>query len=134
MRANKFNIMQNICPTVFLCQMNPGLFIQKVGQTNGTAFAPVLAGLWPPRYERSTTRHHHHRNDAGRGLTGIYNLAAESTWFSRFFAFFPTPRGLSDWHIARRQSAHADYLFARVFLFVALPGLDSARGSRDVAG
>jgi len=52
-------------------------------------------------------------------LTGIYNLAAELTSFSRFFVFFPAPRGLFNWHIEPPQSAHADYRFVRVFLFVA---------------
>jgi hypothetical protein len=52
-------------------------------------------------------------------LTGIYNLAAESTSFSRFLAaflhFFPRHAVFLIGTLNPRQSAHADYRFAWVF-------------------
>jgi hypothetical protein len=55
-----------------------------------------------PQFCRQLTGHH--GNVAGRGLTGIYNQAAESIWFSRFLPFPCRPRGTSSRSLSAWQA------------------------------
>jgi hypothetical protein len=61
----------------------------------------------------------HHGNVAGRGLTGIYNQAAESIWFSRLLPFPCRPRGTSSRSLSAWQAtaqlvlAHLSLTFDR---------------------